>query len=411
MIAKCRFLSRIYVSNHEARRFFELCETTNLRTAIWFMGDLFDQDLCQTTNLGPVDAVEAPRNPLLPDRHEERDFFVCDIFDATPKSDQASMQFPMFSLSNKPDMTPREYFDGDKFVRLDPSSKGLATVFDRDILIYAVSQCMAKLARGQRVERTLRFHAHDLMVATNRETSGDGYRRLREAMHRLRSTNIETNIQLGGVETTKGFGFIDEYEIVRETRSGRAQLVEITLSQWLFGAINEKGKDLLTISRGYFRLRKPLERRMYDLARKHCGRNKPKWTIHLTTLHKKTGSASTIHEFKRLVDNIVKCNNEHQHFPDYTIEIEDKDVIFRPRSDFLNRYLPKGNNDGFDANSIKLPTDISEIVRPDAGGYDIYYLEEKWREMLAQKKSLPKNATGSFRNYVKWYVKRYGRAN
>lgn len=370
----------------------------------------FVEDLCQTTNLVDAGAGDSTRNPLLPDRHEDRDFFVCDIFDATPKSDQASMQFPLFTLSNKPDMTPREYVDGDTFVKLEPSSKGLATVFDRDVLIYAVSQCMAKLAKGQRVERTLRFHAHDLMVATNRDTSGDGYRRMKEALHRLRSTNIETNIRLGGVETTKGFGFIDDYEIVRETRGGRMQLVEITLSNWLFGAINEKGKDLLTISRGYFRLRKPLERRLYDLARKHCGRRKSKWEILLVNLHRKTGSNSTIHEFRRLVQNIVRGNEEHQHFPDYTIELVDKKVIFRPRADFVNRYLPKGEEAGFDASKIKLPADIKEIVLPDAAGYDVWNLEQQWRDMLAQKKEVPQNAVGSFRGYIRWYVKRYGAA-
>jgi hypothetical protein len=36
------------------------------------------------------------RNPLLPDRSEQGDFFVCDIFDAAPKGDMASMAHPIF---------------------------------------------------------------------------------------------------------------------------------------------------------------------------------------------------------------------------------------------------------------------------------------------------------------------------
>ena len=40
---------------------------------------------------------------LLPDRHPQIDFFLCDIFDAIPKDDIATMEHPVFSLSTRPD--------------------------------------------------------------------------------------------------------------------------------------------------------------------------------------------------------------------------------------------------------------------------------------------------------------------
>src|SRR3546814_9274207 len=49
------------------------------------------------------------RSPLLPDRYPQQDFFVCDVFDAAPKGDMASMEHPLFSISTKPDLTAREY--------------------------------------------------------------------------------------------------------------------------------------------------------------------------------------------------------------------------------------------------------------------------------------------------------------
>lgn len=349
------------------------------------------------------------RNPLLPIRHEEPDFFLCDIFDAAPKSDQASMAHPMFTLSTKPDFTPREYRQGDTFVRIDPSQKGLATVHDKDLLIYAVSQCMARLQRGQPVSKKLRFHPHDLMVMTNRQTSGPSYARFRDTLYRLRNTAIETNITTGGEETLDGFGFIDDYKIIRETRDGKMQLVEITLSDWLFNAIDLKGKDLLTINRGYFRLRKPLERRLYELARKHCGTS-PRWHIRLEKLKTKTGSKSNPTEFRRLIEAIATANQTHGHFPDYDIALEDELFVVRPKADFLNNYLPNGNADGFDADAIRLPSGINEVIRPNAGGYDLYFLETQWRAMLATKKSKPDNPTGSFRGFVQWYVKENGAA-
>ena len=72
------------------------------------------------------------RSPLLPDRRAVPDFFVCDILDAAPKGDMASMEHPVFSISTKPDRRIRRYetTDKSKFIEVTPSMKGLATVHD-----------------------------------------------------------------------------------------------------------------------------------------------------------------------------------------------------------------------------------------------------------------------------------------
>ncbi|MFD1810575.1 replication initiator protein A [Gemmobacter lanyuensis] len=80
-------------------------------------------------------------------------------------------------------------------------------------------------------------------------------------------------------------------EILRKTRGGRMISVTVTLSDWLFRAV--LGRSVLTLSRDYFSLRKPLERRIYELARKHCGRQ-PDWRVSLAVLHKKAGSAAPL---------------------------------------------------------------------------------------------------------------------
>ncbi|WP_336099046.1 replication initiator protein A [Roseovarius sp. CH_XMU1461] len=186
------------------------------------------------------------RSPLLPDRHPQKDLFVCDIVDAVPKGDMASMEHPVFTLSTKPDMKPRRYQNGENFIEVSPSRYGLATVHDRDVLIYCISQCMAALNEGQTVSRTLRFKAHDLLVATNRQASGQGYKLLKDALRRLQGTQIETNIRQGGKEYFRVFGLIESAEIVRETRDGRMQDVEITLSDWVFDAI--ENNHVLTLN-------------------------------------------------------------------------------------------------------------------------------------------------------------------
>ena len=275
--------------------------------------------VCEMTNLPTFSNRKRNRDPLLPKRHPEPDFFICDIFDSAPKSDTASMEHPLFTLSTKPDHTAREYRNGDNFLWLRPSSDGLATVHDRDILIYCISQCMKRLNSNERVLKTLRFSAHDLLKVTNRQTSKEGYRLFKAALRRLQGTQIETNITTGGKEQWEVFSFIDNAKTVRETRDGRMQAVEITLSDWVFNAIDEKGGEILTISRDYFRLRKPLERRLYELARKCCGQN-TKWHFRVETLHNRTGSNSTLKEFRRMLKNIIDDNIKHNHIPDYTFE-------------------------------------------------------------------------------------------
>ncbi len=163
------------------------------------------------------------RSPLLPDRQGQGDFFVCDIFDAAPKGDMASMAHPIFSLSTKPDHRIRRYENesGKSYLEVKPSADGLATIHDRDVLIYCISQIMAALNEGQQVSRTVRLKAYDLLKATNRVTDGRGYDGLRAALIRLQSTQNETNIVTGGEEQLDIFSIIDRARIVRETREGR----------------------------------------------------------------------------------------------------------------------------------------------------------------------------------------------
>ncbi len=352
-----------------------------------------------------TDQKKPQRDPLLPNRYPQQDLFVCDIFDAAPKSDTASMEHPLFTLSTRPDFKEREYRNGDIWLKISPSKMGLATVHDRDILICCISQCMAALNEGRKISRVLRFRAHEIMQVTNRSTGKRGYKLFQDALRRLQGTQIETNITTGEKEEMDVFSFIDRARTVKETRDGRMEGIEITLSDWVFNAINEKGRDILTLSRDYFRLRKPLERRLYEIARKHCGRN-PSWRFKMETLHKRTGSSSTIPEFRRMLKRIIDDNEKFNHIPDYTFELENDVVMIKPRPEFLAQY--EGSKQPGLIDQISLNTQTYENARKIAGGWDVYYLEQEWRAMLHQKKETPSKPDGSFVGFVKWYVAKHG---
>lgn len=340
------------------------------------------------------------RSPLLPDRQEQGDFFVCDIFDAAPKGDMASMAHPIFSLSTKPDHRVRRYEDGTgkKYLEVKPSSDGLATIHDRDVLIFCISQIIAALNKGEKVSQTVRLKAYDLLKATNRVTDGRGYEGLRAALARLQGTQIETNIVTGGTEQLDIFSIIDRARIVREARDGRMQEIEIKLSDWVFNAIQHR--EVLTLNRNYFRLRKPLERRIYELARKHCGQQ-PEWRVSFDALHRKCGSSSTGREFKRLVLNVIEQNNIHDHMPDYTMRFEEPDsVVFVSRGSVPCSSAEESWNG-------PLSSDAYHDARLASPGWDIHYLESRWRKWLGENEIEPKNADRHFIKFCQsWQEKR-----
>ena len=272
----------------------------------------------------------------------------------------------MFSLSTRPDRRILSYDHNGVAIQVTPSVRGLATIHDKDVLIYCISQLMAAVNAGRQISRTVQLKAHDLLVATNRETSGDGYKRLRDALERLAGTRITTNYETGGQEVTTGFGLIETWQIVRKTRGGRMVSVAVTLSEWLFRAV--LSKSVLTLNRAYFRLRKPLERRVYELARKHCGRQ-PEWQVSLSTLHKKAGSTAPLRVFRAAMRGIIAGGT----LPDYDMAEAPGDLIVFTRQ---GQVIAPGD-------APQLSQSALEEARAMAPGADIYALEAEWRAFWA----------------------------
>ena len=77
-------------------------------------------------------------NKLPPDRNKQNNFFICDITD-TFKDDMASMEHPIFSLNKAIDTRVLRYERNNVVIEVSPSVKGLATIYDKDILLYLAS--------------------------------------------------------------------------------------------------------------------------------------------------------------------------------------------------------------------------------------------------------------------------------
>ena len=347
------------------------------------------------TDTPNVDAL----SHLLPERHPQQDLFICDVADAVLKDVMPQMEHPFYSLSKKPETTVRRYEHNGNWLEVTPSVKGLATIYDKDILIFCISQIMAKLKRGEKVSKRVRIISRDLLAFTNRGTGGRDYAALVESLDRLEGTRIRTNIRVGDEEQTDGFGLIDASSIRRKHGlDGRLLWCEIILSDWVFDAI--RAQAVLTLHPHYFRLRKPLERRLYELARKHCG-SQPQWVCSVELLHKKSGSKSPLKQFRYLVKETAQTD----HLPDYRIRFDEEtdQVVFENR----NSMKPVRELAG-QGSLILIGSDAYEKAREAAPGWDVYALEQEWRAWMADGGfDPPKNPTAAFIGFCrKWFEKR-----
>jgi plasmid replication initiation protein len=263
---------------------------------------------------------------LFPIRHPQKDFFVLDFSDVVPKDDTASMEHPLFSLATKPDMRHLIYNNGVNKLDITPSGLGLPTIFDKDILIFCISQLVHMKNGGEEIGKRVRFSARELSIATNRPIGGNHYKRLEQAFRRLQGTQFVSNIRTGNKIETRIFSLLDEGGFVRTPDERfRLDYCEVVLSDWLMRAI--EATEVVSISKDYFRLRRPLERRIYEIARKHCGSQK-RWHINLAKLQDKTGSNAPLKKFRHNIRQII----EDDHTPFYRLELSHDDlVIFRPR--------------------------------------------------------------------------------
>jgi plasmid replication initiation protein len=264
--------------------------------------------------------AKAEAGPVVDEKQEaaqQLDLFVADLLDYNLKGDMATMEAPMFSLSTRPDMNTWKWAspDGKKWLEVTPSSIGRATMHDKDLLIYVASQLVAAMNTAVRENtkmpgRRVRFTLYDFLITTKRGTAGTNYKDMEKTVDRLAGTRLKTNIELGpNLDDRTGFGLIEDFRyLVKTDGRGKKKMdaLEVTLSRWLYRALETR--NILTLNPDYFTLRKPLEKRLYELACKHVGKKQPDWEITEPNLYKKCGSLATTFEFTRMLKDIAAAD-------------------------------------------------------------------------------------------------------
>ena len=233
---------------------------------------------------------------------EQFDFFVASLVPDLPLKDQReSMERPFFSLAKRKRLKPIDYTSpAGVYVNVSANPKhGMATIWDADILIWAASQIQHLKRQGVNdLPRTLKFQAYDLLKVIGRQTGGDQYHRLREALARLQATTIATNIRSGRRNRHRQFSWIDSWDDFVDPRTRKSKGMSITLSDWFYEGVVMKG-GLLSIDPAYFRITGGRERWLYRVARKHAGgAGEGGFSISFPILYEKSGSEGSYRRFK-----------------------------------------------------------------------------------------------------------------
>jgi plasmid replication initiation protein len=254
---------------------------------------------------------------------QHRDLFTLDSpLHGEIRGERSLMAFPFFALSKNAWMKPLTYDHATVSIEVRPSASGVATIYDKEIVLYIASLMAAKLEAGEHVEQDFIFTAHDLFSVTGSNHSARSYGRLSEALERLQGTQIKTNIEAGGEGEEGFFSWLSEAKLhYSKTKSGERRLkaVKVRLCDWLFRAIL-LDRHVLDYAAAYFQLG-PIERRIYEVARSTC--EEGGLDLDLATFRLQIGYQNPLSNFKAALKQIVATDG----IPDYHLELVETEAI------------------------------------------------------------------------------------
>jgi plasmid replication initiation protein len=252
------------------------------------------------------------------------------------RGERSVMDFPFFALSKVAVREQVEYKHGNVSIQIRPSSAGIATMYDKEIILYIASLMAQEMNKGGEVDQEFTFTAHDFFRITGvARPSKRDYQRFNDALERLQGTQIKTNIKTGDQMDRSWFSWLSEVHAnVTVLPNGDEQLrnVRVRLCAWLHRAIQRDGQ-IYDYHHDYFRLG-TIERRLYEIARCHCDGDEVELPIEM--LSQKVGSTASIAKFKQHLKDVETDDR----LPEYKVSL--KDVIpAEVRTDSRGRRITK----------------------------------------------------------------------
>lgn len=289
--------------------------------------DLLDQ----IPQLAADSASPAPK-PAKPSRSKKAggsiqpDFFTPMLYDVSARDNRNVMDVAVFRLSKskKRANSVIRYELPDGFVEVSSGPHGMASVWDYDIVLMAVSHLTEAMnqyraGKGEKPSQTFRPHVGDVLKFCRRENGGNQKDAVVGALQRLSTTYVaieRTNLQNGKLET-EGENLIAWSKTVSNPVNKKVEYVEIKIADWMYKEITQGLKpDVLTVHPDYFLNESGIGRFVYRLARKAAGKEMAVWSFKL--IYTRSGSQGSIKEFNRMLRALIDDND----LPEYSIAEE-----------------------------------------------------------------------------------------
>ena len=252
---------------------------------------------------------------------DQFDLFLPYISDMPLRDQREIMERPFFSLSKSKRTKPIDYTSPDTKLWVHVSGNpdyGMATIWDADILIYCASTLADMKRRGLNdVPRKLHVMPYDLLRAIGRPTNGRAYELLGQALDRLVSTTVKTNIRAESRREAT-FSWLDGWTQLVDEKTERSKGMTLEVSNWFYEGVLMQG-GILSIDRAYFNIMGGRERWLYRVARKHAGgAGETGFAISLPTLFEKSGAEGPYRRFKFEIAKIA----ERDELPGYALALE-----------------------------------------------------------------------------------------
>ncbi len=252
---------------------------------------------------------------------EQFDLFLPYLADLPLRDQREMMERPFFSLAKSKRVKPIDYTspDGKLWVHVSANPDyGMATIWDADILIYCASQLADMARRGVNdVPRKLHIMPYDLLRAIGRPTTGRAYELLGQALDRLVSTTIKTNIRAENRREAT-FSWLDGWTQLVDEKTERSRGMTLELSNWFWEGVMMQG-GVLSIDRAYFDITGGRERWLYRVARKHAGgAGEAGFAISMPVLFEKSGAEGQYRRFKFEMLKLAEKNA----LPGYALAVE-----------------------------------------------------------------------------------------
>ena len=283
---------------------------------------------------------------LPPKGDSQGDFFVPTLWDVSTKDTRSIMDVAIFRLSKKDKRIGEtmRYDLPDGFVEVSSGVAGMASVWDYDLVLMAVSHMTEAMNRfrdgkGPKPDRVFKPHVSDILKFCRRANGGKQKNDLVDTCIRLSTTHVAVERKKkDGRTISEGETLISRYKVIHN-QAGNPEHLEIEMSDWMYREITEgNNPDVLTVHHDYFLIDPGIGRFVYRLARRSAGKDTAKWAF--STIYERSGSTGPLKKFNFNLRKLIEVND----LPEYHLSEEPgqqgNPILVINHRDILQSILP-----------------------------------------------------------------------